>query len=152
VPADFRTLLARLGDRFVSEGHAGRFEALVWANDGARSGLAIGKYPEGAMLVEEALAGSTADAGTLGLLVMEKRGSGWRFATVDADGAVVSDDRVSACATCHKDAAHDFVFPVQSSNAAATPAMNATAPSTVATAAPTYDARSAGSAAAPSSR
>jgi hypothetical protein len=151
VPADFRTLLARVGDRFASQGHAGRFEAIVWANEGARAGLAGAKYPEGAMLVEEALTGAV-DAGTLGLLVMEKRGNGWSFATVDADGAVVSDDRVSACAACHKDAARDFVFPVQSSSAAATPAMNSTAPRTVATAAPTYDARSAGSAAAPSSR
>jgi hypothetical protein len=189
VPPDFRTRLARIGDRFLSGGHAESFDAVVWANEAARDAIAGGgEYPEGAMLVEEAIGRDTSDAGALGLLVMEKRGQGWRFASVDPDGGGVSDERVSACASCHKDAPRDYVFavlappvpsgsgaiavprpgssaaarsqgtsspaaaPPQSSSTAASPAMNATAPRTVATPAPTYETRSAGSAAAPSKR
>ena len=198
VPPDFRARLARIGDRFLSGGHAESFDAVVWANEAARAATTAGAdYPEGAMLVEEAIGHDASDAGALGLLVMEKRGQGWRFASVDPDGGVVSDERVSACATCHKEAPRDYVFavlpapapstsgvvapppssggaiapppssggavapprpsssavaPNQSSSAAARPAMNASAPRTLATPATTYETRSAGPAASPSSR
>ena len=103
--------------------------------------------------------GAATAARPVGLLVMEKRAESWRFVAVGPDGEVVSDARVAPCAECHRDAPRDFVFrrpseaPAgQSSSAAANAATTATAPTTVATAAATYDARSAGSAPAPSSR
>jgi hypothetical protein len=160
--ADPLAQLARVSDRFVSQGHAQRFDAIVWANDGARqgpaeatSGDAGAEYAEGARFVEEAIERTRVDAGTAGLLSMEKRGGAWRFTIVQPDGEVVGDPQTAACATCHHDAPRDGVFrvpPAQSSSAAASAAITATAPSTVATPAATYDVRSAGSAAAPSRR
>ena len=159
MPPDFRARLARVSDRFLSEGHGDGFDAVVWSNEAARAGAdAGGSFPDGAMLVEEALARGAIDAGAAaGLLVMEKRAEGWRFVAVGPDGEVVSDARVAPCATCHRDAPRDYVFRTpaparQSSSAAASAATTATAPTPVATAAATYDARSAGSADAPSRR
>jgi hypothetical protein len=163
---DFRVrygLVTRLSDRFLSLGHAERFDGVVWANEAARASWtgdlrADGgaDFAEGAVFVEEAIDRATGDGGVAGLLAMEKRGSAWRFSAVEPDGQVLTDARTTACATCHHEAPHDFVFrtppATQSSSAAASAAMTATAPTPVATAAATYDARSAGSAAAPSRR
>jgi hypothetical protein len=156
VPADFRVRLSRISDRFVSEGHGSRFEAVVWSNDAARA-CVDGGYADGAMLVEELFARGALDGGgTAGLLVLEKRAEGWRFVAVGPEGNAVSDVRVEPCAACHRDAPRDFVFPMPatsySSSADASAATTMTAPTTVATPAATYDARSAGSADAPSSR
>jgi hypothetical protein len=161
VPADFRARLSRLSDRFLSQGHGEVFDAVVWANEAAHAGADDGRsYAEGAMFVEEALGRDATDGGAdVGLLVMEKRAETWRFFAVDPDGDVASDARVAPCASCHREAPRDFVFRTpspaqarQSSSAAASAATTATAPTTVATAAATYDARSAGSADAPSRR
>jgi hypothetical protein len=160
VPADFRTRLARVSDRFLSEGHGEGFDAVVWSNEAARAGTdAGGTFADGAMLVEETLDRGAHDGGAAGLLVMEKRAETWRFVAVGADGEVVSGARVALCAECHRDAPGDYVFRTprpaqapQSTSAATSAAMTARAPTPVATAAATYDARSAGSAPAPSSR
>jgi hypothetical protein len=177
LPDDFRAHLTRASERFLSRGHAGRFDAIVWANDVALDGGApdaADEYENGALFVEEVIGRVDAKAspfeappssfppGAAGLLVMEKRAGAWRFAVVDAQGAVAREGRVDACPLCHREAPRDFVFRTppassalprgQSSSAAATATLTASAPTTVATAAATSDARSAGSAALPSSR
>ena len=150
--------LSRISDRFLSQGHAERFDAIVWANDAARrtgEGDAGSDFSEGAVFVEEAIERSEGDAGVAGLLAMEKHGGTWRFSAVQPGGEVVTDARAGACVTCHREAPRDFVFrtpPTQSSSAAASAPSTTTAPTPVATAAATYDARSAGSAAPPSRR
>jgi hypothetical protein len=168
VPPDFRTRLARVSDRILSRGHGNGFDAVVWANESARAGSDDGgDFADRAMFVEEAL-DRTADGGSSGLLVMEKRAGAWRFAVVNPagpgnttrnpDGDVVDEPAAtSPCTSCHREAPHDFVFRTprpapQSSSAATTAPTTATAPTTVAMPAATYDARSAGSAASPSSR
>jgi hypothetical protein len=113
VAGDFRAHLAKISDRFVSQGHASRFDAIVWANEAARTepaGAGGWALPDGAIFVEEAIARGEADAGTLGLLVMEKRGAAWRFASVGADGKAVEDPRQASCVACHREAPQDFVF------------------------------------------
>jgi hypothetical protein len=157
VPADFRVRLTPIRGRFLSEGHGSQFEAVLWANDAARAGAPGGDFAEGAMLVEELLARGAPDGGGAeGLLVLEKHAEGWRFAAVGPDGDTVNDARVEPCKTCHREAPRDFVFPMPgvhySSSADASAATTTIAPTTVATPAATYDARSAGSADAPSSR
>jgi hypothetical protein len=129
----------------------------VWANDVARAAwdAAPAPMPDGAMLVEEAFAPTAQGGRALGLLVMEKRAGAWRFVAVGADGEVVDDARVSACASCHREAPRDGVFPIagaQPSSAATSAAITATAPTAVASAAATNEARSAGRADSPSSR
>ena len=112
VPDDFRSGMARLRDRFTSRGHAERFDAIVWANDAARTqpDAAPGR-PDGAMLVEEAIERGPGGDRPAGLLVMEKRAGAWRFVAVTPAGEVVSDARIAACATCHGEAPRDGVFP-----------------------------------------
>jgi hypothetical protein len=154
VPIDFRARLAKISDRFPSEGHASRFDVIVWANDAARTLGDAGDLADGAMLVEEALVRAAPDAGVSGLLMMEKRAGVWRFGAAGPDGEVASDSRFALCAACHRDAPHDFVFrtPPLAPQSKSTPASAATttiAATPVATAAATYDARSAGSADAP---
>lgn len=159
VPTDFRAHLSRVSDRFLSEGHGNGFDAVVWSNQAGRAGLDDGGFADGAMLVEELVGRGASDGGDAdGLLVMEKRGDGWRFVAVGPDGDVAGDARVATCAECHREAPRDFVFripapvPRQSSSADASAATTTMAPTTVATAAATYDVRSAGSADAPSRR
>jgi hypothetical protein len=105
VPDDFRSKMARLGDRFLSEGHARRFEAVIWANpSAAKQWDAPKEMAVGAMLVEETfLAGASADVSG-GLLVMEKREEGWHFTLVTAEGDVVSGARLDPCEACHHEA------------------------------------------------
>jgi hypothetical protein len=111
VPADFRQHMARVGERAVSRGHAERFDGIVWANDAARAAWdAGGEMPDGAMLVEEAIERTAKGDQAAGLLVMEKRGGGWRFTVVDAAGRVAEDTREAACAACHREAPRDYVF------------------------------------------
>jgi hypothetical protein len=150
--------MARVSDRQVSRGHAERFDAIVWANDVARAMWddARASMPDGAMLIEEAIERTARGDRAAGLLVMEKREGTWRFVVVGADGEVVDDARVAACAACHQEAPRDGVFPVgpvaQAKTATSTAATTATAPTAVASAAATYDVRSAGSADLPSRR
>jgi hypothetical protein len=115
VAADFRSHMARVSERHVSRGHADRFDAVVWANDGAHVAWdGSGDMPDGAVLVEEAIERTARGDRAAGLLVMEKHGEAWRFVLVDAGGHVVEWARDAACASCHRDAPHDFVFRVES--------------------------------------
>lgn len=140
---DFREHMIRVLPRQLSRGHGERFDAIVWANDGALGGWdAGGGMPDGAVLIEEALDMASKGDRPQGLLIMEKRDGAWTFRAVGVDGGAVTDSR---CAACHDEAARDDVFRVaQSRQAAMTDAMTATVPTAVATMAATYDARSAG--------
>ncbi len=108
IPADFRAHMTRVRDRFLSRGHGEHFDVVVWANDAARPPEdARTPLPDGAVLVEEALVHDTRGDRAAGLFVMQKQGGVWRFDAVGPDGAVASRERVSACATCHRDAKDD---------------------------------------------
>jgi hypothetical protein len=121
VPADFRARLSRVSDRFLSRGHAGRFDGVVWASEEAAVAAASGgDFADGARFVEEAFGRDGVDGGAAGLLAMERRKGIWHFAAVGPDGDVAGDARTGACVACHREAPHDFVF--------ATPAPSAVAP------------------------
>jgi hypothetical protein len=114
VAADYKKTMTRLTERQMSEGHAERFDAVVWANDAARGAWEAGTaMPDGAMLVEEAIErpGRTNRADKpAGLFVMKKDGGSWSFAVVAPDGEVVDDARVAPCKACHALAPVDDVF------------------------------------------
>ncbi|HSY24371.1 MAG TPA: hypothetical protein VK841_19720 [Polyangiaceae bacterium] len=111
VAPDFRSHMTRLSDRFLSRGHAERFDAVIWGNTPmALEASADADFPEGAVLVEEAVVRDTRGDRPFGLLVMTKEKDSFRFDAVDADGRVEPADRAAACVTCHREAAH-FVFP-----------------------------------------
>ena len=154
IASDFRDHMTRMVPRQVSEGHGERFDAIVWVNEGARAGWASGgEMPDGAVLVEEALERAAKGDRAAGLFMMEKREGTWRFVAVGADGDVADDARTTRCASCHAQAPRDEVFCVSQRTTTATmAAITATAPTSVASAAATYDARSAGPADAASSR
>ncbi len=113
VPADFRAKMTRVTGKQTSHGHADRYDAIVWANDGARSAWdGDGDMPDGSMLVEELsehVRGGEAEAG---LFAMQKSNGSWRFFAVSARGAVAPDATVARCDACHRDAPHDHVFRV----------------------------------------
>jgi len=111
VAPDFRSHMTRLSDRFLSRGHAERFDAVIWGSaleepDGGRQD----DFPEGAVFVEEAIVRDTRGDRPFGLLVMTKQKDAFRFDAVDADGRVAPPEHVAACIECHREAAH-FVFP-----------------------------------------
>jgi hypothetical protein len=109
VAADFRSHMTRLSDRFLSRGHAERFDAVIWGNaEVAPDGT--DDFPEGTVFVEDAVVRDTRGDRPFGLLVMTKEKDSFRFDAVDADGRVEPADHVAACTTCHREAAH-FVFP-----------------------------------------
>jgi hypothetical protein len=113
VAADFRSHMARVSERGVSRGHADRFDAVVWANDGAQGAWnGSGDMPDGAVLVEEAIERTVRGDRPAGLLVMEKHGEKWRFVLVEAGGQVAQWAQDATCASCHADAPRDFVFRV----------------------------------------
>lgn len=148
VAADFKKTMARLTDRQMSEGHAQRFDAVVWANDAAKTAWEAGTVmPDGAMLVEEAIErpgrSDRADR-PAGLFVMKKDGGSWSFVVVAPDGEVVDDARVAPCKACHALAPVDYFFKAQTSSAKTSAAMTAIAPIAVATTAASIDAWSAG--------
>jgi hypothetical protein len=112
VPVDFRATYTRLGDRFLSDGHAKRYQAVLWLNAAARaawSGLPA-PMPDGALVVEEAIDAERGGDRPAGLWVMQKAGGSWRFLAVGPAGEVVSDARVGPCAECHGQAPHDDLF------------------------------------------
>ncbi len=103
--------MTRVSDRFVSYGHAGRFDAVIWVNEPAHVAWeAGGVMPDDAMLVEEVLERTGDGDRAAGLLVMDKHSGTWRFLAIGADGEVVSDERTAACEACHRDAPRDNVF------------------------------------------
>jgi hypothetical protein len=105
VPDDFRSRMTKMGDRFLSQGHGQRFDAVVWANATAAPHWDTPEQMlEGAMLVEEVILKESGGDRPGGLLVMEKAGGGWRFAAVTPEGDVVRDARVAACESCHREA------------------------------------------------
>ena len=105
VKDDFRSTMTQVGDRFLSEGHAERFDGVVWASSAARARWdAPGQMPVGALLVEEAIVREGRSDRPGGLLVMEKRDAGWRFVVVTAERDVVSGARLAPCETCHREA------------------------------------------------
>ncbi len=156
-PMDFKARMTRVGEVRPSRGHAERFDATLWVNDPARpSWDGSGEAREGAMLLEELSTRGVRGVRDAGLLVMTKESGAWRFVAVDPRGAVADGPRTAACVVCHREAPLDFVFVVasapQSISANTNTPMIATAPTSVASDAATYDARSAGSAGLPSSR
>jgi hypothetical protein len=109
--ADFRVRMTRVAERALSHGHGEGFDAIVWADEGARGAWdGSGAMPDGATLVEEAIEKGPKGDRAAGLLVMEKRGGTWRFVVVDAGGNVVEDARAATCVECHREAQRDFVF------------------------------------------
>lgn len=114
VAADYKKTMARLTERQMSEGHAERFDAIVWANDAAKGAWEAGSaMPDGAMLVEEAIERpGRSDRGDkpAGLFVMKKDGGIWTFVVVGPGGEVVDDARVAPCKACHALAPVDDVF------------------------------------------
>jgi hypothetical protein len=111
VPGDFRSSMVRMRERFVSAGHAERFDAIVWANGAARAAWSVaGDMPDGAMLVEELIDRDRRGERFAGLLVMDKAAASWRFTAVGPAGEVVTGDRLTPCATCHREAPRDSVF------------------------------------------
>jgi hypothetical protein len=104
--------MTEVGNRFLSQGHAQRFDGVVWANPTAmKQWDSPGDMLVGAKLVEEAIVREGPNDRPGGLLVMEKRDAGWRFVVVTAEGDVVSGERLAACATCHREA-RGGVFPL----------------------------------------
>jgi hypothetical protein len=112
VPADFRSRYGKLGEPFVSEGHARRYKAQIWLDEAAqRAWVQLPRaMPDGAVVVEEAFDLEGPSKRPAGLLVMEKAGGAWRFFAVGPDGQLAADARVAACARCHEQAPHDDVF------------------------------------------
>jgi hypothetical protein len=103
--------MVRLKDRFVSEGHAERFDAIVWADEATRTAWgATGDMPDGSTLVEELIEKDRRGDRPAGLLVMKKDGGQWHFTAVGPAGDVVSDARVAPCGACHREAPRDDVF------------------------------------------
>jgi hypothetical protein len=104
--------MSKMGSRFLSTGHGHRFDAVLWLNEAARGawGDLPAPLPDGSLLVEEAIDADRRGDRAAGLLVMEKKQSGWRFLAVGPDGEVVPDDNGSRCAACHRDAPADAVF------------------------------------------
>lgn len=143
VPADFRDHMTKVLGRQLSRGHGERFDAIVWANDAAKGAWAAGgDMPDGAVLVEEAIARVGNGDCPAGLLLMDKSEGAWHFRAVGPEGSVAEDAR---CEACHTQAPRDRVFRVdQSSSAPSAAASTATVPTPVATMAATTDARSAG--------
>jgi hypothetical protein len=119
VPADFRARLSRVSERFLSRGHADRFDGIVWASDEAAAAAGSGRdFADGARFVEEAFARDVTDGGAAGLLAMEKRAGVWHFAVVGPEGDVAGDGRTGACVACHREAPHDYVFATPPASAA----------------------------------
>jgi len=95
VPADFRATMARVVEKGASQGHAGRYDAIVWANDVARATWdADADMPDGAMLVEELTERARGGEVPAGLLAMRKDAGSWRFFAVSARGEPAPDAAV----------------------------------------------------------
>jgi hypothetical protein len=112
VPVDFRATYTKLGDRFLSDGHAKRYQAVLWLNAAARTawGALPAPMPEGAVVVEEAIDTERGGDRAAGLWIMQKAADGWKFLAVGPAGEVVSDGRVAPCAECHRQAPHEDLF------------------------------------------
>jgi hypothetical protein len=111
LPAALGSGMQRVGLQFLSEGHAERFDATVWANATARDHLDAGApWPEGATFAERVTArGSPANGSDLGWLFMIRGNAGWTFGLVAPDGDDAGVAIVAACEECHREA-DDGVF------------------------------------------
>jgi hypothetical protein len=112
VPETFRSTFTKVGERFLSEGHGRRYQAVLWLNDVARVAWAAlpGEMPDGALVVEEAIDQDRSGERPAGLWVMEKKGAAWRFVAVGPGGEVASGARTAPCADCHGEAPRDDLF------------------------------------------
>jgi len=94
--------MTRVSETFLSRGHGERFDATVWSS-AADAGTA-----EGTVYLEDL---SLRDGGSpAGTLVMERRGTAWRFAAVGPDGQGADDAGAQACDPCHREG-RDGLFP-----------------------------------------
>jgi hypothetical protein len=111
VARDFRVHMTRLTDRFLSHGHADRFDATIWASEVvAADGGAEGDFADGTVFVEEGVVRDTRGDRSAGLLVMTKENGTFRFDAVDPEGRTASRERVATCVICHGEA-QGLVFP-----------------------------------------
>jgi hypothetical protein len=105
VPADFRRHMKSMAGPFLSRGHGDRFDAVLWANPTAESHWdRTDEMPDGAMLIEEAFVRDTGDPRPAGLFVMQRTAGTWRYWAIGTYGEVAGDERVDACAECHRQA------------------------------------------------
>jgi len=103
--------MRRVGERFVSHGHADQFDALLWSNDAASGAWGgDGDFPDGSAFVEEAVGHGPSGDRPAGLLVMVKHESAWAFAAFAPNGDAAAAALVASCPDCHRDAPRDFVF------------------------------------------
>ena len=109
--AGFRSQMTRVGERFVSHGHADQFEALLWINDAASGAWGgDGEFADGSAFVEEAVSHGPSGDRPGGLLVMVKHESAWTFAAFAPNGDAAAAAFVTSCPDCHREAPRDFVF------------------------------------------
>jgi hypothetical protein len=120
IPRDFRTTFTKASrSRFVSRGHLqDRFTVDVYMNATAASAFTgTAAFPPGAMLVKEQF--DRATGAPAGALAMEKREPGydvdasdWRWIAIGTRGELLREGKIDACAACHRESSHDFVFRV----------------------------------------
>ncbi len=106
LPPDFRTTWTRRNRvRFVSLGHAGRFEADLFAGE-----------PAGTRFIEELFERGTGKPGPVYMMervasTLDAAAAGeWRYVVTDPRGNLVKEGDLQACAGCHDEAPHDRVF------------------------------------------
>jgi hypothetical protein len=105
VPADFRRRMKSMAGPFLSRGHGDRFDAVLWANPTAESHWdRTDEMPDGAMLIEDAFVRDTGDPRPAGLFVMQRTAGAWRYWAIGVSGEIADDERVDACAECHRQA------------------------------------------------
>ena len=122
-PADFRKWAVTKSFITGTESKAAGFHH-YYANDKAMAGFATGKFPDGAVIVDERLAveqhgGGSFEGKRLGIAVMMKDSQryaetgGWSFdgAAGDSQTLGASAEKRAACYACHsKQKDRDFVF------------------------------------------
>jgi len=118
IAPDFRSRLKRIGDRFVSNGHAaGRWDAEMFANAGAENAWGGDEpFPVGSELLLSHVE-RQGDKSDGPVMAMRKGEGGWAFTVMNSRGEAITGRGLSACEACHRDAPRDHVFPTP--NAAA---------------------------------
>lgn len=114
IDRSYRAKLARVGEPFRSNGHAGgRWNATAWANEAGASALAGADPAKGALVVVDLDA--SGDPGPT--LVMQKRGASggvddWYFAVLGAGGTLAAEGALAGCASCHGASSRGGLFPL----------------------------------------
>lgn len=118
IAPDFKSRLKKVGERFVSNGHAaGRWEAELFANGLAES---VWSGDESFPVGSELLLSHTERQGDKSdgpVMAMKKGESGWSFSVMNSRGEPITGRGLNACDACHKDAPRDHVFPMPKSAA-----------------------------------